>query len=172
MKTRAPSRPYVRLLDWLRAHAVEFEVHEHAAAYTATNTARSEGVDAWTFAKVVGVATDDGRNAFIVVDAPDRVDLRKARAALRAAEVTLLDEAALAELTPGCEPGAMPAVGALFGVPMLADYGVEGDSEISFNAGTHGTSVRVDRAAWERATGVQYADLAVHLDDQPAWARP
>ena len=51
------------------------------------------GVDARTFTKVVGVATDDGRRALLIVDAPDRVDLRKARAILDAGEVRLLSGA-------------------------------------------------------------------------------
>ena len=65
----------------------------------------------------------------------------------------------------------MPAVGAVSGLPMYADYAVGDDTEISFNAGTHRYSVRVDRAAWERAAQVHYADLAVDADDRPAWAR-
>jgi Ala-tRNA(Pro) deacylase len=158
------------LLDWLRAHSVDHEVHDHRETFTARSTARSEGVAARTFAKVVGVVVDDGRTALIVVDAPDRVDLRKARLVLAADHVRLLTEAELAERTPGCEPGAMPAVGALFGLPTYADYAVRDDPEISFNAGTHRSSVRVDRAAWERAAAVRYADLATPADERPAWA--
>jgi Ala-tRNA(Pro) deacylase len=151
---------------------VDHEVHEHAETFTATSTARSEGVDARTFGKVVAVALDGGRHALLVVDAPDRVDLRKARHVLGSAHVRLLTEAEVSALTPGCEPGATPAVGALFGLPTYADHAVRDDPEISFNAGTHRCSVRVDRAGWERAAGVQYVDLAAEADDQPAWARP
>lgn len=171
MATSAPGRPQAGLLDWLRDHGVDHEIHEHIASYTANSTARAEGVDARTFAKVVGVATDDGRNALLVVDAPDRVDLHKARDVLGAVRVRLLDEAEMAALAPGCQPGAMPAVGVLFGLPMHADYAVKDDAEISFNAGTHRYSVRVDRAAWEHAAEVHYADLAVDTDERPAWAR-
>jgi Ala-tRNA(Pro) deacylase len=154
------TRPYAPLLDWLRGQHVDFEVHEHPEAFTAASTARAEGVDARTFAKVVGVGTDDGRQALLVVDAPDRVDLRKARSILRAEEVWLLSEDELTTLAPGCEPGALPAVGALFAISTLADYAVEDDPEISFNAGTHRHTVRVDRFDWERATRVRYADRA------------
>jgi Ala-tRNA(Pro) deacylase len=163
--------PHAGLLDWLREHDVDHEVHEHGEAFTATSTAISEGVDARTFAKVVGVRTDDGRNVLLVVDAPDLVDLHKARIALRAKDVRLLDEPELTALTPGCDPGAVPAVGGLFGLTMLADYAIMDVAEISFNAGTHRHSVRLDRAAWEHAGEVQYADLAVDKDDRPAWSR-
>jgi Ala-tRNA(Pro) deacylase len=170
MATTAPAQPHAGLLDWLRTHHVDHEVHEHLETFTAAGTARAEGVDARSFAKVVGVAADEGKRALIVVDAWDHVDLRKARDVLGSGEMRLLTEAELATLTPGCEPGAMPAVGALFGLPIYADYAVRDDAEISFNAGSHRYSVRVDRLAWERAAAVQYADLASAANDRPAWA--
>jgi len=170
MATAVPAQPHAGLLDWLRDHHVEHEVHEHLETFTATGTARSEGVDARSFAKVVGVAANEGKHALILVDAPDHVDLSKARDVLGSGDVRLLTEAELAALTPGCEPGAMPAVGALFGLPMYADWAVKDDAEISFNAGSHRYSVRVDRAAWEHAAAVQYADLASAADDRPVWA--
>ncbi|HEU5224560.1 MAG TPA: YbaK/EbsC family protein [Actinomycetota bacterium] len=166
--TLAP--PHAGLLRWLQDHDVDHEVHEHPVAYTATRAATTEGIDPQTFAKVVGVRTADGRAALIVLDAPDRVDLHKARLALDAIDVGLLDEDELAALTPGCEPGAVPAVGRLFELPMVADYAVRDNAAISFHAGTHRHSVRVDRAAWEEASGVRYADLAVDNDDRAAWA--
>jgi Ala-tRNA(Pro) deacylase len=163
--------PLPALLDWLRTHRIDFEIHEHTTTFTAAATARAEGVDARTFAKVVGVATNDGRRAMLVVDAPDRVDMAKARVILGAEEVTLLSEPELAAMAPGCEAGAVPAVGELFGVPVHADYAVGDDPEISFNAGTHRYAVRVDRSRWERAAHVRYADLAADPVIGPAWAR-
>lgn len=163
--------PHLTLLDWLVDHDVEFETHEHVETFTAWASARAEGIDPRTFAKVVGVATDDGRRALLVLDATDHVDLRKARRLLNAADVRLLSEPELEVLAPGCEAGALPAVGALFGVPMYADRAVRDDPEISFNAGTHRHSVRVERDAWDQASGVVYGDLAVDDVTMPAWAR-
>jgi prolyl-tRNA editing enzyme YbaK/EbsC (Cys-tRNA(Pro) deacylase) len=54
---------------------------------------------------------------------------------------------------------------------MFADYAVREDPDISFNAGGHRFSVRVERAGWERACGLVYADLAADSDTRPAWAR-
>jgi Ala-tRNA(Pro) deacylase len=132
-------------------------------------TAQAEGVDPRTFAKVVGVTTDDGRRVLLVLDATDHVDLRKAREALSAREARLLSEADLVAIAPECEAGALPAVGALYGLPVYADHAVREDAAISFNAGSHRFSVRVDRSAWERAAEVRYADLAEASDRRPAW---
>lgn len=160
--------PHGALLDWLALHDVEFETHEHAPAETARATAKAEGVDPRTFTKVVALRVDDARNVLLALDATDRVDFRKARLALDA-EVRLLTEPELAELAPDCELGAMPAVGAMFGLDIVADHAVREDPDISCNAGSHRHSVRVDRAAWEHASGVRYADLAEDLDARPAW---
>jgi Ala-tRNA(Pro) deacylase len=171
MEATSLSHPYAPLLEWLHRHRIDHEVHEHAEAMTAASTARAEGVEARTFAKVVGVATDDGRSALLVIDAPDRVDLRKAREALNADHVRLLSESELTALAPGCEAGALPAVGELFGLPVFADYAVREDPEISFNAGTHRLSVRVDRSAWDRAARVHYVDVAAEPEVGATWAR-
>ncbi len=162
--------PHPGLVAWLSAHDVDHELHEHRRTQTARQTARAERVDPRTFAKVVGVHVVDDRDALLVIDATDQVDLAKARVALGHESVRLLTESELAALAPDCEVGAIPAVGELFGLPTYADYAVEDDDEISFNAGTHRFAVRVDRQAWERAGAVIYVDL-VQRGDVPAWAR-
>lgn len=164
-------RPYQPLLDWLASQELEYEIHEHAPAYTARAAATAEGVDPRTFAKVLVVALHDGRNAFVVLDAPDHLDLRKARHVLGSKDVRLLSEPELTALAPGCEVGAIPAVGPLFGLTTYADYAVRDDAELSFNAGSHRFSARVERARWERACNVIYADLAEDADAGPAWGR-
>lgn len=158
------------LLEWLAGHDVEYEVHEHPPAFTARGVAEADGVDPHTFAKVVAVRTPDTRSAFLVIETTDRLDLLKAAMALGVDTVRLLNEGELAALAPTCQVGAMPAIGSLYGVPMIADYAVRDVRDISFNAGSHSCSVRVERAGWEHATGVTYADLATDRGD-PAWAR-
>lgn len=164
-------RPSPALLEWLASHDVEYEVHAHSPTYTARATAKAEGVDPRTFAKVVGVATPEGRHHLVVLDATDHLDLRKARHVIGADDVRLLSEGELAALAPDCQAGAIPAVGSLFGLTTYADYAVRDDTDISFNAGSHSYSVRVERAGWERACGVVYGDLATEIDNEPAWAR-
>jgi Ala-tRNA(Pro) deacylase len=164
-------RPYQPLLDWLAEHGIEYDVHEHDTAFTARATARAEGVDPRTYAKVVGVRAHDGRRALMVLDATDHLDLRRAREALQTDDLRLLTEPELAGLAPDCDAGAMPACGSMFGLPTYADFAVREDPMISFKAGSHAFSVRVDRAAWERACKVAYVDLAEEVDARPAWAR-
>jgi Ala-tRNA(Pro) deacylase len=162
--------PHAGLLDWLAGRHVEYELHEHPETFTAEATARAEGMDPRRFAKVVGVATSDGRRALLLVDAPDHVDLAKARRVLGSADVRLLTEPELVALAPDCQPGTIPPVPELVGLPVYADFGLRGAPMLSFHAGSHCFTVHVDRVAWERTSGIAYADLVLD-DGTPAWAR-
>jgi Ala-tRNA(Pro) deacylase len=162
--------PHAGLLDWLAGRHVEYELREHPETFTAEATARAEHIDPKRFAKVVGVATNDGRRVLLVVDAPDHVDLAKARGVLGAADVRLLTEAEFAAIAPECDPGTIPPVPELFGVSVYADFALRDAPLLSFHAGSHRFTVHVDRVTWERAPGIAYADLAQD-DGAPAWAR-
>jgi Ala-tRNA(Pro) deacylase len=160
MNTLVSKGPMSSLLTWLDDKHIDYQVHEHVRALTALATARAEGVDPGTFEKVIWVRTAEHKDALMVLDAEDHLDLRKAREVLKTRKVTLVDEDEIRELAPECDPGAMPAVGVLFGLQTYADLAVGEDARVSFNAGSHSHAVRVDRAAWEKALGVVYADLA------------
>lgn len=164
------TQPLPALMSWLREHDIEFRVHQHTPTFTARATALAEGVDPKTFAKAIAVKADDGRRAILVLDATDQLDLRAAERLLNAAHLALLSEEELAELAPECDVGTMPPIGT-WHLPIYADFGVNADPEISFHAGSHGYAVRVNREAWERASGVVYGDL-VERDLDRIWRSP
>jgi Ala-tRNA(Pro) deacylase len=87
-----------------------------------------------------------------------------------ARDIRLLTEHEFSALAPECEAGSIPPVPELFGVPAYVDIDLRDASEIAFAAGSHRFSVHVDRAAWERTSGIAYADIAQD-DGTPAWAR-
>jgi Ala-tRNA(Pro) deacylase len=147
-------------VSWLSERGLDFELEEHDMAYTALHTARVAGVLPSTFAKVVVVETGDGQRVMLALEATDHLDLAKARRVLDVAHLRLVDEAELAAAAPDCEVGAVPAIGCLYGMPMYADLAIADNVRLSFNAGSHAHAVRLNRGAWERATGVVYADLA------------
>ena len=171
MEAKVSKGPMKSLLTWLGAEGVDYEIHEHGRSFTASATARAEGVDPRTFEKVIWVRSAEGGDALMVVDSEDHLDLKKARDVLKSGRVKLVPEGEIEELTPDCDPGAMPAVGSLFGLVTYADFAVRDTPEVSFNAGDHTFAVRVDRAAWEKALGVVYADLKVDTLLEPPWSR-
>ncbi len=161
--------PNQKLLDWLASHHVDFEVHQHATTYTARETARAEHVSPTTFAKAIGVVTDDGRRALMVLDAADHLDMLKARRALAAIDVRLMREDELASACGGCEVGAAPPIGELFSMPTHVDEALRDVRILVFHAGSHNYTVHVERQAWERALGVRYEALAERRNLEPAW---
>lgn len=163
--------PHAGLLDWLAANGVEYELHEHPATVTALETARIERVDPRRFAKTLVVELANGERTIVVLDATARLDLAKAARTLGTTSVRLVTEGELTELAPDIEVGALPPVGQLFGLRVLADFAIHDDPTISFPAGSHRFAVMVDRAAWERAAHVAHADLAAAIDRGPVWAR-
>jgi Ala-tRNA(Pro) deacylase len=170
VELRANAGPHAGLIDWLAARHVEYELREHDETFTAEATARAEHLDPRRFAKVVGVATADGRHVLLLVDAPDHVDLAKARRLLGSTDVRVLPEGEFASLAPDCEPDTIPPIPEMFGLPVYADFALREVPEVAFHAGSHRFTVHVDRLAWEKAAGVAWADLAQD-DGRPAWAR-
>lgn len=162
--------PHAGLIDWLAGRHVEYEIRQHPEAFTAEATARAEHLDPRSFVKVVGVVADDGRRVLLAVDAADHVDLAKAHRVLGARDVRVMTEREFAELAPDCETGAIPPVPELWHVPVYVDVALRDVPEIAFAAGSHRYSVHVDRRAWERTSGIAYADIA-RDDGRPVWAR-
>lgn len=153
--------PYPPLIAWLESHHIPHEVHEHRTTYTAVETAHAEGTDPTTFAKVVGVRTSEGLNALVVVEASEQVDLALLSDAMKVAWVALLGEEDLRAVLPECDVGTVPPVPDLVKVPVYVDEAVRTDEKISFHAGSHRYTVRVDRAAWEREAGVRPGKFGV-----------
>jgi Ala-tRNA(Pro) deacylase len=79
----------------------------------------------------------DGALAMAVLPASFQVDLEALRAAAGAKEASLATEAEFKDNFPGCETGAMPPFGHLYGMPVYVDESLSKDKEIVFNAGTH-----------------------------------
>lgn len=154
------TRPYEDLLTWLDDYEIRFEVHQHPIAFTAMATAHADGVDARTFAKVVGVRDANGNRLLVVVDATDQVDLARLAQFLGVDWVRVLTERELTQLLPDCEAGTIPPIPELARVPVYADEAVRADDQISFHAGSHRHSVRLERRAWEQAAGIRYGPFA------------
>jgi Ala-tRNA(Pro) deacylase len=125
-----------RLESYLRKEGVAFEVHPHAAAFTAQAVVEREHIPAQLMAKVV-VVVADGELVMLVLPASRRVDLALLSAALDARELRLAAEAELAAAFPDCELGAMPPFGNLYDLPVYIDRSLESERTVFFQVGTH-----------------------------------
>lgn len=138
-----------RLFRALEESAVQYEVLHHKRDFLAQETAHDTHTPGAAFAKSV-VLTAGERSALAVIPAPDHVDLDKAADALGADEAELADEARMAMLFPDCEVGAEPALGNLYGLPVLVDPTLSENEYITFNAGSHEEAVRLRYRDYKR----------------------
>jgi Ala-tRNA(Pro) deacylase len=141
--------PLERLKSFLDGNAVKYVLVKHSPAYTAQELAALAHVPGKEWAKTVMVKLD-GKMAMAVVPASCRVvfDLLKGASGARAAE--LAGEQEFKDLCPGCELGAMPPFGNLFGMEVYVDAQLAEDTEITFNAGSHTEMVRLPFADFQR----------------------
>lgn len=137
-----------RLRNYLDEHGIKYSVISHSLAYTAQELAALTHVRGKELAKTVVVRAGD---QFVAVTLPAHhtVVLEQLSRAL-GADVRLATEAEMMNLFPGCEVGAMPPFGNLYGVPVWVAEPLTRDEEIVFNAGTHTDAIRMRYRDFDR----------------------
>jgi Ala-tRNA(Pro) deacylase len=148
-----------KLREFLETNKVPYSVHSHPQAYTAQEIAALAHVTGRMLAKVVMVKAGDDL-LMLVLPADHRVDLDRVKHTA-GRDVRLATEPEFRDAFPGCEVGAMPPFGNLFGIPIWVDRSLEQDDEIVFNAGTHTLTAKLAFADFVRLTEPRIADFAI-----------
>ena len=141
--------PARKLREFLDDRGVKYVTVGHSPAFTAQEVAASAHVPGRELAKTVVVKLD-GAMALAVLPASAAVDFEKLAAAAGAARAELASEEEFADLFPGCEVGAMPPFGNLYGLAVYAEEALAEDEAIAFNAGSHKELVRMAYADFAR----------------------
>ena len=143
----------------LERNRVHYRRLPHPAAYTSQGVAATTHVPGWNVAKSV-VLKVDGAFVLAVVPAPCRVDLQRFQIAAGAEHVALATEAEFRGLFPGCDLGAEPPFGELYGLPVWVDSRLVEDDFVVFNAGSHTDAVRIAYKDFERLARPRIARIA------------
>ena len=133
------------LTEYLDQNNIPYTVITHSPAYTAQGIAGLTHISGKELAKTV-IVNLDRKLVMAVLPANYHVDLAALKRAMKARTVALASEEDFRNRFDGCETGAMPPFGNLFGVPVFADENLAQDKEIAFNAGTHRELIRM---AWD-----------------------
>jgi len=128
--------PARQLKEFLDKHKVKYVSIHHSTAYAASEIAASAHVKGKNLAKTVIVKLD-GKLAMAVLPSRYHVDLERLRVASSSGSVELAAEGEFSREFPGCDEGAMPPFGNLYGMPVFVDTSLTEDEEIAFNACTH-----------------------------------
>jgi Ala-tRNA(Pro) deacylase len=102
----------------------------------------------------------DGKLAMAVIPADERCDLECLKKVVGAKKVELASEKEFWELFPGCEVGAMPPFGNLYGIATYVASALAEDEEIAFNSGTHTELVKMKYADFAKLVEVEVAPIS------------
>jgi Ala-tRNA(Pro) deacylase len=151
--------PARKLKEFLDSQQVKYVTIQHSPAYTAQEIAASAHVRGKELAKTVMV-TLDGRMAMVVLPASRKIGFDLLREASGAENAQLAGERAFSDMFPGCEVGAMPPFGNLYGVEVYVSKLLADDKEIVFNAGSHTELIRLAYDDFVRLVNPKVARLA------------
>ena len=153
-----------RIKEFLDCQGARYAVITHSPAFTAQEVAASAHVPGKDMVKVVVVLIDE-RLALAAVPATSELDTDRLRTAAGAREVSIASEWEFDSRFPGCELGAMPPIGPLFGLETFMERALAKEAWIAFNAGTHRDVIAMPFSEYRRVSHPKLVHIARALSD-------
>jgi len=149
-----------KLQEYLDQEQVYYAVMTHSPAGSAQEIAAAAHVPGKEMAKSVMMKVD-GEMVMVVLPASSKVDVGRLLDATGAFEVELAQEWEFGQLFPGCDLGAMPPFGNLFGIRTFVAEELTEDEEIAFNAGSATELIRMAYRDYERLVRPRSIPVAI-----------
>lgn len=143
---------------------VTYDLIAHPHTTNSIDSARSAHVPSHQLAKAV--MTHDGENyRLCVIPASHRLVLNWLNKHMRG-RFRLVGETELSEMFDDCEPGAVPALGQVYGLPVIWDQSLLAMDDIYFESGDHRNLIHLDHGAFMQLMGLQdHAMISCPLED-------
>src|SRR5215475_6468985 len=141
--------PVKKLKEFLDREGIKYVSIIHSPAYTAQEVAASAHITGKELAKTVIVELD-GKMAMAVLPANRKIVLQDLREVTGSDQVKFASEEQFQAKFPGCETGAMPPFGNLYGMDVYVAEGLTQNDEIAFNAGSHTEVIKLAFGDFER----------------------
>ncbi len=138
-----------KIREYLDSHRIAYQFCTHSPAYTAQGLAHVQHVSGKELAKVVMVVVN-GRMMMTVLPGSHRVEIERLEGLLGGQKSRLATEEEFKDLFPDCEVGAMPPFGNLYNLDVWADSELQKHQTITFNAGTHVETIRMNLEDFNR----------------------
>lgn len=135
--------------DYLSQHRIAYEVLPHSHTMTSLGSAQAAGVDADRLAKAV-VLEDELGYLMAVLPASHHFKLGSLRNQT-GRHIQMARETEMLDLFKDCAAGAVPALGAAYGIETIWDDSLQEQPDIYFEAGDHEQLVHL--------SGKQFLDL-------------
>jgi len=149
----------MKILDYLSAAEVDFEVRHHEEFFTAQEEAAAGHIPGHMFAKTVVVCAD-GEPTLLVLPASHRVDLDRLRDELET-RAEMMSESEMAELFHDCDVGAEPPFGSQYGLRTIVDSHLAKQERIAVRACNHHEIVLMRYEDYAKLEGPEVATFAV-----------
>lgn len=150
------------LTRYLQAQDVSYDVLHHPHTATSMEAAQAAHIPGDQVAKTVVLEDDDGF-VVAVLPATHRIDLGELHRQLHR-RLGLATEAEVSTLFTDCEIGAVPPIGAAFGVDTIVDQSLVEQPEIYFDAGDHEQMIHMTGETFDSLLGdAEYASFSYHI---------
>lgn len=150
--------PVQKLKNFLDEHRVKYVSIYHSSAYTAQEIAQASHVPGREMAKTVMVKLD-GNLAMVVLPASRHVNFPHLLEATGASTAVLATEEEFRDRFQGCELGAMPPFGNLYGLPVFVSQALTEEKDIVFNAGSHTEIIRLSFQDYSHLVAPRLIDI-------------
>jgi Ala-tRNA(Pro) deacylase len=137
------------LEQYLTQHGIQYDLLPHTPTLSSMRTAQASHVPGGRLAKAVLLREEAGY--LLAVLAASRHLRLDALAARLNHQVELATEQEIETLFGDCARGALPPIGAAYGVDVIVDDSIAEQSEIYFEGGDHQTLIHM--------TGAQFAQV-------------
>lgn len=137
-----------RLKTYIDGQGVRYDTIDHPRSLTASAAAHGAHVPGRRMAKSVVVHHELGY-AVVVVPSTHRVELGRVQDAL-GKRLGLASEEEIGDVFADCDMGAVPPVGAAYGLEVLVDESLLHEPEVWFEGGDHRTLIHVDGDGFNR----------------------
>jgi Ala-tRNA(Pro) deacylase len=141
--------PVKKLKEFLDKEKIKYISIIHSPAYTAQEVAASAHITGKELAKTVIVELDR-KMAMAVLPANRKIVLQDLREVTGSEEVKFASEEQFQAKFAGCETGAMPPFGNLYGMEVFMAESLSANDEIAFNAGSHTEVIKMKFDDFER----------------------
>ena len=140
-----------RVEDYLAEQQIAYEVIPHPHTVSSSATAEAAHVAGARVAKAV-VLKDAKGYVLAVLPSTHHLAVSQLCRALRRQPLQLASESELKGLFADCDLGAVPPVGAAYGLPMIVEEALDAQPEVFFEAGDHEHVIHLTQNEFARLT--------------------
>ncbi len=137
----------ITLAQYLAKRGVKYDVVQHPHTVTASASAKTSRISLNRLAKAVVLKGEDGF-MLAVLPASGHIQFGELRKQL-GADVDMASEEQIETLFLDCEPGAVPALGAAYGLKVIVDDSLANEPEIYLEGGDHASLVHINGSTFK-----------------------